>query len=209
MKTETGIEIAGRIRILLEQRGMTVKQFEREVGLSNGYVHKLERQQSAPSVDRLQMIANFFGTTTDFLLGISSEGKKGSAAVRIPLLGRVAAGIPIEAAENIIGEEEISQKLSLSGEFFALQISGDSMSPYIMNNDRVIVRRQETAESGDIVVALINNHDGVCKEYKPISDGIMLISHNQSYAPLVFTHSEIDSEPVRILGKVIEIRRPL
>ena len=78
-----------------------------------------------------------------------------------------------------------------------------------MDGDHVIVRQQEEANTGDIVIALINNRDGVCKEYKPTKDGIILISRNPAYSPMVYTHAEIDSEPVKILGKVIEIRRAI
>lgn len=207
MKTTTGPELAVKIRQLCEAKGITVKQFERETDLSNGYLRKLSIQGSTPSADRLQRIADYFGITTDFLMGKNTDGLKGGSGVKIPLLGRVAAGIPIEAAENIIGNEEIPTKLATTGEFFALLIVGDSMSPYIMGGDKVVVRKQDDADTGDIVIALIDGKDGVCKELKKTPDGIVLISRNPAYSPMVFTRTEIDTEPVRILGKVVEIRR--
>lgn len=209
MNSATGKILSAKIKVLCEGRGVTIKKFEKDAGLSNGYWRKMSVYGSVPSADRLQMIADYFNVTTDYLVGDEPEKKGGTKAVKINLLGRVAAGIPIDAIENIIGEEEITKKMASKGDFFALLIKGDSMSPYIMDGDKVIVRCQEEAECGDIVVALIGGNDGVCKQLKKTPVGITLISKNPNYDPIVFTHSEIDTEPVRILGKVVEIRRSL
>lgn len=68
----------------------------------------------------------------------------------------MAAGIPIEAIEDVIDYEEISEELAHTGDFFALKIKGDSMEPRICNGDVVIVRKQNYAESGDLVIVLVN-----------------------------------------------------
>jgi repressor LexA len=149
--------------------------------------------------------------TSEFLTGeVSSlsNDKKGSG-VKIPLLGKVAAGLPIEAAENVIGEEEIPRRLAESATYFALLIKGDSMSPYICDGDKVIVRQQSEVENGQIAIVLVNGSDAVCKEFKKTPSGVMLISKNPNYDPMVFTHDEVDTTPVRIVGRVVEIRREL
>ena len=69
-------------------------------------------------------------------------------ARKIPVLGRVAAGIPINAITEIIDTEEISEELAKTGDFFALKIKGDSMEPRIVDGDVVIVKQQEDAENG-------------------------------------------------------------
>ena len=127
--------------------------------------------------------------------------------VVIPVLGHVAAGIPIEMIEDIIDTEEIPEDMARHGEFFALKIKGDSMTPSINNSDVVIVRQQVDAENGDIVIATVNGNDAVCKRLKKYSDGISLISLNPAYEPLYFNTSEIQEAPVKIIGKVIELRR--
>ena len=99
--------------------------------------------------------------------------------------------------------------MAQKGEYFALLIKGDSMSPFIMDGDKVIVSQTTEAEDGDIVIALVDGKDGVCKVFKRTASGIVLISKNPNYDPMVFTNSEIDTEPVRIIGKVVEIRRHL
>ncbi len=158
-----------------------------------------------PRIDKIEAMARYFGISKADL--VEDKTNSESVGVMIPLLGRVAAGVPISAVENIIGQEEISKALAVTGEYFALKIKGDSMSPYIMDGDVVVVRQQNDAESGDVVIALINGHDGVCKRFKRLDTGIILTSINPCYDPMIFDHREIDSVPVYIMGKVIEIRR--
>lgn len=81
------------------------------------------------------------------------------------------------------------------------------MEPDIHNGDTVIVRQQDDAESDEIVIALIDGQDGVCKRLKKYKDSIALISSNPLYEPLYFSQTEIDQTPVKILGKVVELRR--
>ena len=126
--------------------------------------------------------------------------------MRIPVLGRVAAGIPINAIEETIDWEEIPAEMAGSDEYFGLRIKGDSMSPRIMDGDTVIVRRQDDADTGDIVIAIVNGNDGVCKRLRKTDSGIMLISLNPAYDPMVFDHSDIDTIPVNIIGRVVELR---
>ena len=126
---------------------------------------------------------------------------------KIPVLGRVAAGLPIVAEEEILDWEEISGEMALNGEYFALQIKGDSMMPRMESGDVVIVRQQDDADSGDYVIALINGDDAVCKQLKKYDDGsIALMSLNPAYDPMYFSGAEIDSTPVRIIGRVMELR---
>lgn len=92
------------------------------------------------------------------------------------------------------------------GEYFGLQVKGDSMEPRIKSGDVVIVRKQSDADDGDLVIALVNGDDAVVKRLKKYKDGIALISNNPAYEPMYFCNDEIDSKPVEILGKVKELR---
>ena len=124
----------------------------------------------------------------------------------INVLGRVAAGIPINAITEIIDTEEISEDMAKTGDFFALQIKGDSMEPRIYDGDVVIVRQQEDADSGDIVIAMVNGYDATCKRLVKYATSIALVSLNSKYEPMMFTMEEVESKPVRIIGKVVELR---
>ena len=152
-------------------------------------------------------MAEALNTTPAYLMGwdeAKEEPKK--KGVKIPVLGRVAAGVPIEMIEDVLDYEEITEDMAKHGEYFALKIQGDSMTPRIWNNDVVIVRQQDDAENGDIVIAAINGDDAVCKRLQKYNDGIALISLNPVYDPIYLKKDEIDEKPVRILGKVVELR---
>ena len=128
---------------------------------------------------------------------------------RIPVLGRVAAGSPITATEEIIDYEDISEERAKTGEYFGLRIKGDSMTPRINDGDTVIVHQQDCAEDGEIVIALINGDDAVCKKLKIYGDSIALVSLNPAYDPLIFSAEEQANKPVRIIGRVVELRARL
>ena len=135
--------------------------------------------------------------------------KRSQKGIVINVLGRVAAEFAIEDIENIIDTEEISEELARTGDFFGLRIHGDSMEPKISDGDIVIVRQQEDAESGDIVIATVNGDEATCKRLRKYRDGIELVSNNPTYAPMFFNNEEITSKPVKIIGKVIELRAKL
>lgn len=164
---------------------------------------------SYPRIDKIELMANYFGISKADLVEDHTKYESNSLkkATTIKIYGRVAAGIPLEAIEDVIDEEEIPEELARTGEFFGLRISGDSMEPDIHNGDTVIVKRQNDAESDEIVIALINGNDGVCKRLKKYADSIALISLNPNYEPMYFNQAEILSKPVKIIGKVVELRR--
>lgn len=164
--------------------------------------------KSYPRIDKIEMLANYFGVKKSDLVEQKADYNNNlpSKGVQIPVLGDVAAGIPIEAIEDIIDYEEIDEDLARRGEFFGLRIKGNSMSPRIQNGDVVIVRVQPDADSGDIVIAKVNGDDACCKKLLKHNDGITLLSFNQDYEPLSFNKQDIVSLPVSIIGKVVELR---
>ena len=156
--------------------------------------------------DKLEKIAKYLNTSIDNLMGWEVESSQG---IQIPVLGTVTAGIPISAVENILDYEEIPQSWKTQGDFFGLKIKGDSMYPEINDGDTVIVRQQSTANNGDTIIALINGDDATCKRYERTKTGLMLIPNNSSYTPIFYTNEEIESLPVTVIGKVVELRRKL
>ena len=125
---------------------------------------------------------------------------------RVPVVGRVAAGKPIVADEEIIGYEYIDDRYSRDGhEYFGLRIVGKSMEPTIMDGDIVIVRRQPYVESGEIAIVLIDGAEATAKEVKESEDGITLIGHNVAvYAPHFYSAKEVKDLPVQIIGRVVQ-----
>lgn len=159
-----------------------------------------------PRIDKIELMANYFGIEKSDLV---EERRNKSRGIVINVLGRVAAGVPVEAVEDIIDTEEISEDMAKSGQYFGLQIHGDSMEPRMYEGDVVIVRQQDDAESGDIVIAMVNGNDATCKRLTKYAGGIALLSLNSKYEPMMFTNDEILQKPVRIIGKVVELRGKL
>ena len=203
------------IKKLRLKNNMTLEQLGDRIGVGKSTVRKWENGIIANMRrDNIAKLAEVFGVSPAYLIGSNSTdtpdldyGKKKKKGITINVLGRVAAGIPIEAIENIIDTEEIPAELAATGTFFGLKIKGDSMIPNICNGDIVIVRQQDDAESGDIVIATVNGTDATCKRLRKYKDGIELISNNPSYDPMEFSNRDIMEKPVRIIGKVVELRR--
>lgn len=191
--------------------GYTQEELAQKLGLQKSAIAKYENGR-VENIKRsiIQNMAKVLECSPTYLMNFEPNvepakiAEKGS--VSIPVLGRVAAGIPIEAIEDIIDTEEIPKKLAQTGKFFGLMIKGDSMEPRMAEGDVVIVRQQDDAESGDIVIAAVNGTDATCKRIRKYRDGIELISINPAYAPMFFTNAEIEEKPIRILGKVVELR---
>lgn len=187
-------------------------QFEiaKSIGVSPQTFNTWCKGIAIPRMGKVQALADYFNINKSDLI----EDKKLNidtvpieSGYTIPVLGRVAAGYGKEAVEEVIGQIEISPALAAKGDYFGLLIKGDSMIPTLYDGDTVIVQRVDDAESGDLVIALVNGHDATCKRLQKYAEGIALIPQNPVYEPMRFTESEIDTTPVKILGKVIEMRR--
>lgn len=200
---------------------LSMDAFSERSGISKAYISLLEKnrhpktgKEISPSIQCIRQAAQGMNMDFDDLFALldgkvevnTPQQSQAIQARKIPVLGRVAAGIPINAITEIIDTEEISEDMAKTGDFFALQIKGDSMEPKISNGDVVIVRQQDDAETGDTVIALINGDDAVCKRLRKYKEGLELISTNPSYAPLYFDEETIKNKPVKIIGKVVELR---
>lgn len=202
------------LKQLRENAGYSQASFAKAFGSKQSTVAKWETGDREPDFSTTQRIADFFNVSVDYLLGrdepspeIPAPSVPGSKW--IPVLGYVRAGIPTEAVEEILDYEEISPQMAQSGEHFALKIKGDSMEPRIKDGDVVIVRKQDYADSGDIAVAIVNGDDATVKRIKKRPEGLMLIPNNPAYEPMFYSNEEIQSLPVTIIGKVVELRAKL
>lgn len=207
-ETELNMIIANNITKQLELHNRTQLDLAEYMGVSQATVSNWCKGVKMPRMTKIDMICNYFDIKRSDLMNNKSEQVSQSArkGVAINVYGRVAAGVPLEMIEDIIDTEEISKELAKTGEFFGLQIHGDSMEPKISEGDVVIVRKQDDAETGDTVIATVNGTDATCKRLKKYRDGIELIATNPSYKPMFFSNEEIESKPVRIIGRVVELR---
>ena len=128
--------------------------------------------------------------------------------MRIPVLGSIPAGIPMEMIEDIVDWEDISEEMLKGGkQYFALKIKGDSMFPEYLNGDVIIVLKQDDCESGQDCVVAVNGDDATFKRVFKTDNGITLQPLNNSYMPMFYSNDDVLNKPVKRLGVVKQIRR--
>jgi repressor LexA len=124
-------------------------------------------------------------------------------AVSVPILGRIAAGTPIEALQNRGNELNVPAMLVGGGEHYALEVTGDSMiNAGILDGDTVIIRKANTANTGDIVVALVDENEATLKRLRRRGDSIALEAANPAYETRLY-----GSDRVRIQGTLVGLIR--
>ena len=192
-----------------KELNLTMKQVADFVGVSEATVSRWESGNIANmGRDKIALLSQILKITPGAIAGYDLYQKElnKKSGIKIPVLGLVRAGIPMDAVEHIIDYEEISEEMARQGEFFALQIKGDSMEPKISEGDVVIVRKQPDVESGEIAIVLVNGDEATIKKVQKFNGGINLIPSNSAYDVMTYTNEQIEKLPVRILGKVVELR---
>lgn len=194
------------LKMLRTKKGVYQKDVAEYLGVDRTTYVKYERGDSQPGHDMLLKLSEYFNTSIDEILGNSKQTTSKRIGVQIPVLGKVQAGIPIDAIEEILDYEEITPEMAARGDYFALQVRGDSMMPRMLDGDVVIVRQQPDCDSGDIAIVLVNGYEATVKRIKKTRDGITLIPLNTAYDPIYYSNKDIVNLPVVILGKVVELR---
>ena len=122
--------------------------------------------------------------------------------------GTIPAGIPMECIEDIIDTEEISSEMLKGGkQYFGLKIKGNSMETEYHDGDIIICEKVDNCENGDECIVTVNGNDGTFKKVLKNENGIILQPLNPSFQPVVYTNEQIEKLPVKIIGKVVELRR--
>lgn len=195
------------LKEIRQSKKISQQKLADKIGVSRSTIAMWETGGSQPDNDNLKILADYFQVSTDYLLGNSpketTENKKG---IKIPVLGRVQAGIPVDAIEEIIDYEEITEEMAAQGDYFGLVIRGQSMMPRMVEGDVIIVRKQSDVDSGDIAVVLVNGNDATVKKIRKTESGIELVPLNPSFDIIYYTNEEIETLPVIIIGKVVELR---
>lgn len=215
-----------RIQGLCEQRQISGYRLCKETGIQPSTLTDLKKgRKKTLSAVTLTKIASYFDVSVEYLLGRSvlrrapepeqeQEQDSGDPPLppgaypylpsqRIPILGRIAAGLPIYAEENIEGYTYTD--LNGGGEYFALRVSGDSMDrARIFDGDILIVRRQDMVETGEIAVVMVNENEATVKRFYQTDSVVTLIpdSSNRAHKPQVY---DLKDTAIKILGKVVKV----
>ena len=156
----------------------------------------LRRDPNRPRA--MEVLIDLPGSTEDAAMNAPSVGD----AVMVPLVGRIAAGIPITAEQQIDEVFPLPRQLTGKGELFMLKVVGESMiDAAICDGDWVVVRQQKTAENGDIVAAMLDN-EATVKVFRQRDGHTWLLPRNSNFEPILGDHAEV-------LGKVVTVLRSL
>ena len=205
---------ANRLRYAIMIKDIKPIELSKKTGISKTNISCYMSGKYEAKQDGVKSLADALNVNPVWLMGYDVPMDKnvkldelGNPVVEVPILGTVKAGYDYLAQENWIGTIDISKKLAETGEFFALKIHGDSMFPVFVENDTVVVRKQDDFENGDIVVALINGEEATVKKGKKSDNSILLQPLNTNYEPLIFTKEEMKTIPVKIIGIVKKLDR--
>ena len=206
------------LKQLRKERKLSQTQLANMLGVTQAAVSSWEANGVPPGIENAKKIAEIFGVSVDELLkGERSEpikeieyvpSDRTKKFIRVPVLGRIPAGIPIEAIEDIEDWEDYPVSDTIRGrQYFGLKVAGDSMEPEYRDGDVLIIQQQDTCNSGDDCAVMVNGDDATFKRVRLQENGLTLQPLNPKYNPRFYSAQEVESLPVRIRGVVVEIRR--
>lgn len=209
------MKISEKIQRLRAENGMTQEEFGKIAGASNKAISFWEKGEKTPRLKYVQNICQHFGVDMHLFVDETNDVYKKEcrrtyakdafkALKKIPVLGRVAAGSPIYAEENLEGYTYT--ELNGGHEYFGLKVRGDSMDAAgIKDGYTVIVRRQDIVENGQIAVCIIDGQDATLKRFSQIGNIVTLMpqSTNPEHKPFIY---DLSKNSVKILGLVVEAK---
>lgn len=221
---------ANRLNLAMEMRNMKAVDLSEKTGIGKSSISQYRNGIVNPKQDRIYLMAQALNVNEMWLMGHDVPMERQSTAppaaqpptapyraplterderhgVKIPVLGRVVAGLPAYADQEIIGYDEITEERARTGEYFALIVRGDSMEPLFYEGDHVIIERQPDVDNGEIAIVGVDGDDATIKRIRKVDGGIILQPENRAYEPMFFSNKDIIERPVTIYGKVVEQRR--
>lgn len=199
-----------RLKILRIEKGENLQKIAKYLNVTMQTVSNYENEKRDMTPETILKLADYFGVSTDYLLGKSDIRKQDSnvfpiadEAIPIPVVGKISAGLPILAEENREGFEFAPSSLIKPGfTYFYLRVQGDSMNLKFNDGDIVLVQQQDNLENDEIGVVLVNGFDATVKKYKNENGLVILypMSTNPEHAVQIYNPKDID---IKIIGKVI------
>lgn len=200
--------MAKNIKKYLLLRQKTQKDVCRDLKIKETTFSDWMNAKTYPRIDKIEKLANYFGIEKSDLVEDDSVKKSSIPVYEIKILGKVVAGIPMEAIEDITGTIRITNPDAANGHYYGLRVVGSSMEPEMHEGDLLIIHEQDYFDSGDICIVYVDGHDATVKKVQKSKAGITLIGYNTVvYPPHFYSAQEVESLPVRVVGKVVEVRR--
>lgn len=199
-----------RLRLLRQEKGVSQEELGKLIGKTGQAYGLYENGKRTINQETLLILAEYFNVSVDYILG-NSEIKKPTDLNKklylIPVLGRVPAGEPLLAEENIEGYlpiDPLMYDLSSPNNIFFLRVQGESMNKVVSNGSYVLIRKQENVENGDVVVAIVNgDNEATLKRFKNLDNGFVMLEPDSTYSEFSPRIINLKDTDFKIIGKVI------
>ena len=214
-------KVGKRLKQAREQKHITLEEAGKKVDVHKSTVLRWENGETEKiKIPVIEILSKYYDVNPVWLMGydvpmernfdnnITGVNKKAYESAVVFVYGTIPAGVPMECIEDIIDTEEIDADMLKGGkQYFGLKIKGNSMFPEYLDNDTIILEKVEDVENGTDAIVMINGDNGTFKRVFKNENGIILQPLNPEYSPMVYTNEQIEKLPVRIIGKVVELRR--
>lgn len=209
MERET--TIGARLRAVMEERGWSYEQLGEQLKMNPQTLNRYVLGQREPKIGTAASMAAALGVDPLWLQGFDVPRIPAAAPERermVPILGVIRAGAPILAAQQ--AEGYASAEISDPEDCFYLRVTGNSMiNAGIREGDLVLIRRQETAENGQIVACLVDGEDATLKRFRAQKDVVILQPENPDYEPKIVSRKDFETGNARIIGVAVKLVRNL
>lgn len=198
-----------RIKQLREENNITQIQLAKKLNKTQQTISLYENGTNEPDLDSYIILSKLFNRSIEYIAGKSDVNIDSNVfpindtPVKVPVVGRISAGLPILAQENIEGYEFAPSSMIKEGfEYFYLKVQGDSMNLKFNDGDIVLVQKQDELENNEIGVILVNGYDATVKKYKSENGLVILepMSTNPENTVQVYNPKDIS---IKIIGKVV------
>ncbi len=199
---------AERLKKLRKRDNITQLKLSEILGIDRTTISKWESTDVVPQAEILKQLSMLFNVTVDYLIGIEREVEiiDFKPSIKLPVYGRIPAGIPIEAVTDIVDYIELPMKSLRPGrEYICLKVMGTSMSPKFEEDDVVIIERNPVCESGQDCAVYINGFDVTLKRVIKQETGLLLQPLNPAFEAKFYPY--YGSETIQILGIVRGMQR--
>ena len=214
----TNKELGEYLKKIRKSKDLSLRQVDYKSDVSFSHLSMIENGSRKPSPLTLKELAKIYNL--DYIDLYEKAGyldlaekerlgtKNSSSSAVVFVYGTIPAGIPMECIEDIIDTEEIPSDMLKGGkQYFGLKIKGNSMYPEYLDGDTIILEKVDNCENGQDCVVMVNGNDGTFKRVFKNENGIILQPLNNEFQPMVYSNEQIKNLPVKVIGKVVELRR--
>lgn len=207
------MEFKDIVKKLRKEYGLSQDELSKRIGVARSSVANYENGQNFPSTDILLKLSKVFYCSVDYLLGKTNERNSNvqidnsDKLFLVPIIGKITAGEPILADENIEDYFPVSASmynLTTSDGLFFLKVVGDSMNNVIEDGSYALIKKQDTAENGDIIVALVNgDNEATMKRFEQINNALVALKPDSTNKDYSVRYIDLATTEFKIIGKII------